>query len=475
MALACEERFDTDGSRQDTLVRRALWAGWIALGLLLVCTLLPLRYSARTELTFDAAMPPPTAVVRGVTQLVQSRAVAFDVTQTLGARDMRRIADQSGLRLTALWRRADADDGALAARAVRVLDTAVRTTIIQGGRGVDITVTLADAGLAARVADAYAGTLLSLDASVRGGLEGAHDPAPPLRLAHAAQASRLPDMPTPVPGLLLAGAGVLLTLLSLHTGRRAPRAEGRVAEGILPREIPTDRRVAWLRSALGDGLGPHTAIERLVETVATAGQNDLVVLTSEDLPDLAATCAVALARRLAEGEDQIVLVALDGEAPAFAHVLTDPRAPGVAELLFGVAGFSEAIHRDPGSRAHLIPPGRDSLGGPRVVGADRLPLILDALRRTYRRVIVAAPPLAGTAGATRLAGLAPLLIAIHEDMAVPTAAVETYDVLAAEGFTNVAMLPLRLDADGQPDSLPSPLLPRPSLSEPLRATAPKAA
>ncbi|WP_051356327.1 hypothetical protein [Azorhizobium doebereinerae] len=466
-AFAYEAEMDGDRARPSPLARRGLTLAWTLFALLVLSLLFPFRYTSHAELSFDVAAQPTPSVVRGAIQLLSSREMAFDVVRALGPADAAALAAQAGSRLSSLWRRPDTDESAVQARAARTLAQALRVSAQQGGRALDIAVSLPDASRAARVADAYAGALLTLDASVRTTAEEAREPSPPLRLAGAATAVRLPDAPSAGVLVLLGLAIGLLATLTVHLRQRPGRPTGVVADGVLPREIPSDRRVSWLRSAGGASLGPEAAVDRLIDTVGSAARCDLVVLTSSDLPEEAAACSLALARRLAESEDQVVLVALDGDAAAFTHLLADPRAPGVAELLFGVAGFSEAIHRDGASRAHLIPPGRDSRGGPSVVGAERLTLILQSLRQTYSRVIVSAPSLAGTPGAERLAALAPLLIALHEDDASTPAAVETYDALAAKGFTNVAMLPLAFEdaasaAHETPDDTP-PALPVPTL------------
>ncbi|MGU3493735.1 hypothetical protein ACLBXM_06805 [Xanthobacteraceae bacterium A53D] len=468
------------GADQTVVARRSLWLAWAAFALLAALLVFPLRYSAHAELSFNVAAQPTASAVRGNIQLLSSRELAFDVTQALGQTDTAALAAQALPRLSALWRQPDMDPAAVRDRAARTLAGALEVSAQQNGRLLDIAVSLPDGALAARVANAYAGTLLALDASVRHPADGPSDVSPPLRLATPASATRMPDLPQPGALILLAIGSGLMGMLIFHLRHRAPRATGQVASCVLPQPAPDERRVSWLRSTGGIGLAPDAAVDRLVATTGTAATTGLVILTSPDLPEETAACSLALARRLAETEDQVVLVALDGQARAFSRLTADPRAPGVAEMLFGVAGFSEAIHRDPGSRAHIVPPGRDARGGDSVVGAERLPLILQALCRTYSRVIVAAPNLAGAAGAERIAGLSPLLIALHEEDTSTSQAVETYDALAAKGFSSVVMLPMSFTPEEQaPDQiLPAdaePVLPVPTLMTPAAEPTSRAA
>ncbi|GGF59413.1 hypothetical protein GCM10007301_18940 [Azorhizobium oxalatiphilum] len=459
------------------LARRGPALAWLLVGLLALVLCLPLRYTSHAELSFEMATQPAPAVVRGNIQLLSSRELAFEVARALGPVDTKALAAQSTPLLTSLWRRPDGDEAALMNRAARTLAEALAVSAQQNGRALDIAVSLPDAARARRVANAYAGALLTLDASVREGADAPRDPAPTLRLASPASSARMPDLPSTGALVLLAIAAGLAAATTLHLRRRPARLTGAVVHNALPQECPSDRRVSWLRSTAGGSLAPDAAVDRLMDTVGSAEKSDLVILTSGDLPDESAACSLMLARRLADSEDQVVFVALDGEASILSRLTLDPRAPGMAELLFGVASFSECIHRDVASRAHLIPPGRDNRSGASVVNAERLTLILQALRQTYSRVIVAAPGLAGTPGAERLAALSPLLIALHEDT---TGAVEAYDGLAAKGFARVVMLPLNFaddarEADTAPETDAALALPVPSLMTPVQQPASHAA
>lgn len=477
-AFAYEAEMDGSLAPPSPAARKALTLSWLAFAALAVCLLFPFRYTSHTELSFDVAAQPTPGVVRGVTQLLTSRELAFEVARSLDRADL--VAVTRDGNPLALWRGLDGEELSLRARAARTLARALSVSAQQGGRAVDIAISLANARLAARVADAYAEAFLALDASVRGTAEAGRDGAPTLRLAHAAAAPALPDAPDTGRLIVLAIATVLMSAATVQLSQRRMLRQGPIENRVLPREVKGDRRVAWLRAASGTGLEPDAAVERLVDHLEQLPGAGLVVLTSSDIAGASADCALALTRRLAETEDQVVLVALDGEAAACAGVVADPRAPGVGELLFGVAGFSEAIHRDLQSRAHIIPPGRDGRGGRSVVNADRLTLILQSLRQTYARVVVCAPMLAGTPGAERLAALSPVLVAIHEEDLATAGAVETYDALAAKGFTHVVMVPLVLApplghvpvTDGEPSEAG---LPAPTLMEPRPVPASVAA
>jgi polysaccharide biosynthesis transport protein len=84
-----------------------------------------------------------------------------------------------------------------------------------------------------------------------------------------------------------------------------------------------------------------------------------------------------LARTLA-GERRAVLVDLSGRALA--------GLPGLSDLISGEASFADVIHRDPGSRLHLVGAGTGA-----VAITEELDDALDALSQTYEFVLLVAP------------------------------------------------------------------------------------
>jgi hypothetical protein len=59
--------------------------------------------------------------------------------------------------------------------------------------------------------------------------------------------------------------------------------------------------------------------------------------------------------------------------------------PGMSELIDGSASFSEAIHREAGSRLHILPSGHG-----RAAPGSGLNVVLDALSDTYDYVVLSA-------------------------------------------------------------------------------------
>ncbi|HQS09189.1 MAG: hypothetical protein B7Y12_17260 [Rhizobiales bacterium 24-66-13] len=459
-SLGRETLFDPHAEGLRVRMRRVRVCAALALLLAAALLLLPLRYTAIASLSFDVASQPPTASVRGVAQVLGAREMAQDVFARLDPADRAALAGANRNFSLSRWLAADtprapADIGGA------TLVSGLAVTPRFGGRVLELSFTATRPMLAARVVQAYADAFLALDAEVRADPDGpaaAHAATPPMRTAAAAMAPVMPDVPAPLRLILLALATFALGFIVLRFGRPARLVIDDEESARLPVQLTDGRSVAWMDAGHGRGMSQDEALARLLQVLEElcarpADAGHLVVLTADTPFARSAACAVALARALSLGDARVALVALDGDAPELRGLVADPWAAGVDEMLFGVAGFGETIHRDLVSRAHIIPPGRGARGGAGVATADRLALILRALRQTYDCVIVAAPAAPHLVAASGLAALQPLLVCI-EDMGAPVGSgVEAYAALAATGFNDVVML--RLADSDAPASAPA--------------------
>ncbi|MFG1429465.1 hypothetical protein V5F44_16225 [Xanthobacter sp. V2C-8] len=416
-------------------------AGALALAAMALASALPLRFTASADIAFDTATQPPAATVRGIAQVLGSRELARDALGRLDPAEVARLASE-GLFPAA----AGPDLPALTEQAARRVAQDVSVAPVNGGRGFDIAVTAPSPALAARLADAYVSAALGLEARPSAAA------LPGLSRGAPAAAPSLPDAPGPLPFTLLAAATATF-LLGRRRQRREPLPQGLLDRAALPRQLDTPHRITWLDGPAARGLELDAAVEKLLPHATTwpegpaRARGRLVYVTSDSLPDAAGHCARALARRL--GDDAgVVLVVLDRAADSADLIDLGCEAgdPGVRELLLGRARFGEALHRDPRSRAHVIPPGHLPPGWTSVTGAEadeaagetaRLSTMLDALRQTYDYVVVANPPLAADEA---LSGCDPLMVCLTADTAPSTAAVESFDALAAMRFPRIVML-----------------------------------
>ncbi|NKB52023.1 MAG: chain-length determining protein [Rhizobiaceae bacterium] len=97
--------------------------------------------------------------------------------------------------------------------------------------------------------------------------------------------------------------------------------------------------------------------------------------------------ATVLARSLSAKLANVVVVDMAGSATSTQTMLGHVTAPGIKDLLSGSAGFTDTIHCDRASTAHVMPSG-NAPADAAAVSAAQLPMILDALQETYDFVIV---------------------------------------------------------------------------------------
>ena len=165
------------------------------------------------------------------------------------------------------------------------------------------------------------------------------------------------------------------TLAEDYSGAPTPPAAGEDGEESQPtpelRLEPT-----WASASDGLRIRRHTGGERtvaakarIVEKIDTGRLSSpsvkVLISRGDDSPSASGT-ALAVARALAR-RGSAVLVAADASDRAFdgllAGGLENPK--GWRDLLSGAAEFGEVIHRDAGSRLHIIPAGVDD-GEPRI-------------------------------------------------------------------------------------------------------------
>lgn len=419
-------------------LKMAFLAGLVAGGAALV--LMAPRYAAVAVLSADIR---PADGLGSRAQIMSSREFARQVL----------FDNALTIRLAALGVAEEAT-GLSDATALRAVERGLTVTDRQDGQTA-VSFVSTDPALAAAVANAFADGYVKLRrAKATFNMDpGGPTSTGPRVVTRAQEASALP--PTRAAAALIAAlAGSTLMLgAQMLVGRRqripapapcaatpAPPASGQVQH--LPwiggETLDFDDEEAAVPRRRRSRDGELADLARLVELRGMAAR--LVVVTGVAPDDGIARCALALGRALASPERRVVIVCLDVAAPALDELTEDPRAPGLTDLLFGVASFSDAIHREPTSRCHVIPPGRGAREADGLIAADRLGLILRALEQTYDHVVVAAPPLARVDGAHRVAALKPTLILVTQPGGAATDAVQAFDELAEHGFADIAMV-----------------------------------
>lgn len=184
------------------------------------------------------------------------------------------------------------------------------------------------------------------------------------------------------------------------------------------------------------------ALARQLAAMPTA-DGALRILTTGALPDLGvATVAAKLAATISESGRRVVAVDAAGGA-RYAD-----EGPGLAELLSGEATFAQAIHRDPGSRVHLVPQGAEPFDRLDPAARSRLGIVLEALALTYDFVMITTP--SGPGGAEPFAAHCGAAVLVSNAGAADAVTVEAHQRLKATGIDDVVVL-LITDGGGAPD------------------------
>ena len=136
-----------------------------------------------------------------------------------------------------------------------------------------------------------------------------------------------------------------------------------------------------------DVSAPLTEVERLAETLRTAGEaGRKVTILGTTAGESITLTALALARLLAR-DARVVVVDLAASSPTMTSTSVDPTAPGLAELMQGEVSFSQIITRHRLSRVHLVNAGRPGFDRTQLQ-SPRMALAIDALMKVYDHVLL---------------------------------------------------------------------------------------
>jgi succinoglycan biosynthesis transport protein ExoP len=279
---------------------------------------------------------------------------------------------------------------------------------------------------------------------------------PDARIVSQAVPAPTPYFPKKLPIILIAMIATMvcavtfIALSELLSGDAQRRVSVRGRDE-MPAELGAEASPSWIGAS---GTGPSklasasVAQERRLAAIADHVQNlgrGLFVVTPAESEGQAPEVALELARELGQRGGRVLLLNFDVGANVISGLAVDPRVPGLADLIFGVAHFGEVIQRDRMSRVHLIPVGHGIRDTAAILGGERLAIILGALSQTYDQIIAAAPLLTQMPEAARLARFTrgALVVAAEGRENAGTAASDT---LAKQGFTNVAVVTVAPEA-----------------------------
>ncbi|RWA79974.1 exopolysaccharide transport family protein [Mesorhizobium sp.] len=141
-------------------------------------------------------------------------------------------------------------------------------------------------------------------------------------------------------------------------------------------------------------------VDKAAEKLIASGAARAIFVSPEG--DEAAATAVLVAREVSDAGLRVLLLDLTASGAASRPMLESGLFPGITNLLASEAQFSDVIHPDLYSDAHVIPVGTaDPVRAMRA--ADRLPIIMQSLTTAYDLVVVECGP-ADAQGISRLVG-----------------------------------------------------------------------
>ncbi|RWL41761.1 MAG: chain-length determining protein [Mesorhizobium sp.] len=175
-------------------------------------------------------------------------------------------------------------------------------------------------------------------------------------------------------------------------------------------------------------------VDKAAEKLIASGAARAIFVSPEG--DEAAASAVLVAREVSDAGLRVLLLDLTASGAASRPMLDSSLFPGITNLLASEAQFSDVIHPDLYSDAHVIPVGTaDPVRAMRA--ADRLPIIMQSLTTAYDLVVVECGP-ADAQGISRLVGdgTEVFLSMLEADDQVTQAAVK----LIENGFPDVTLV-----------------------------------
>ena len=292
------------------------------------------------------------------------------------------------------------------------------------------------------------------------------------RMISRASAPQLPSFPKRVPILAFATLSALILTTGwviaaeLLTGRAYAASPAVPAPAPTPAQAPAWSVRAEAGSASGSDPEPEpdpepTPPSRPRATRARALMQSFAQKAAERpnrIADAISGLAGRIAGRMENGQASRILVsstdpAVDGCRIALAlgralvadrrsilvDFCTDPRADfsprGLADLLAGSITFEDAIHRDRGSRLHIVPAGRGTLPA-----SDAYWPVLEALAQTYDYVILLTPAAEAHGFAVDFASECDFVVlAAAPDHAEPEAS-PAYQLLSRAGAMDILVI-----------------------------------
>ena len=272
-------------------------------------------------------------------------------------------------------------------------------------------------------------------------------PAAGARFANIEQVAMPAARTEPVVAKVEDDDGLFAPYEAAMASERRPERQPRMAE----REPTATEPLDAMQSIPEPEPGPRPSklgeidVDKAAEKLIASGAARAIFVSPEG--DEAAASAVLVAREVSDAGLRVLLLDLTASGAASRPMLDTSLFPGITNLLASEAQFSDVIHPDLYSDAHVIPVGTaDPVRAMRA--ADRLPIIMQSLTTAYDLVVVECGP-ADAQGIGRLVGdgTEVFLSMLEADDQVTQAAVK----LIENGYPNLTLVtPVGHEPPGTP-------------------------
>ncbi len=200
------------------------------------------------------------------------------------------------------------------------------------------------------------------------------------RIISRAIVSNTPAYPKKLPIVLIATLAMFMLTAGYITTSELLRMTA-------PRGVSVRAPMAILRDTHPQMASTVTEIERLAGDLRRLGDAARkITIVGAHRDESVTLTALTLARLLARNA-KVVLVDLAMTSPTLAAVSTDPSAPGLTDLMQGMASFGQIITKDRLSGVHLVGAGRD-INQRALLQLPRISLAVDSLLRAYDHVVL---------------------------------------------------------------------------------------
>lgn len=183
---------------------------------------------------------------------------------------------------------------------------------------------------------------------------------------------------------------------------------------------------------------PVSTVEQIARNLRAAGDAGRRVTVVGTMRNVGTTYAAIMLARALSQDANVVLVDLAFGAPNLSIISTDPKAPGIAELVRGATSFGDIITRDQYSNVHLVATGNVGNDGATLATSPMLATVIEALVRSYDHVVLDVGSAADVA-VERFAPLAARAVLVAADPAHPATRAARERLMMA-GFADVTLL-----------------------------------